>query len=329
MSVKGIFKILIGTIAIIVVSSLLVEYFNLTLYSNQVKRLTKLSVNKALQYFSQETYKREDANAMCEDILGNDGSIAVSSNFYGSIDGNTIYENLYLTNQNFKNWCSMYADNWTIAKTFYSSINNETTGDDFKRMIMQYWKDEKYTPANMGIAYVDNDVVKNIAIWNLVKVLCNGNQDNVVVNDGEPYVLYNGYKVYYNTLELTNVDYTIYDLRDDSDKEKFEKLTHLNTDNMGFSSSDNIPFISNTDAERKKVCVLDLSYSVKLKYDGITPFKQIISYVWNTEVEGINGAQPRRTSLGTPLDTGTLKGGSANNISTLPVQDNIIYYIIH
>lgn len=331
MSVKGIFRILIGIIMVIVISCLLIEWFNLTLYSNQVKRLTKLSISKAMQYFGEETYKREDTHEYTNDIYGNDGSIALSGKFYDGTTTNEIYDNLYTNNYDFKEWCENYANNWYNISILYSGIKNELVTNETKKMFVEFYNDVKMTPANLGIPYIDKNTTTRIAKWNLVKVLCNGNEQNIVLDDGEPYVKYNGYNLYYNTLELTNINYKVYDLTNDGDKREFEELTNLDTNvlGLGISGESFDYFGRNVNEERNKICVLDLSYSIKIKYSGITPFRQVISFVWNNEVEGLDSIHQTRRALGTPTDTSELKGGSTNNLSTLPIQDHILYYIIN
>ena len=71
MSVKTIFKVLIGTIVIIVLSSLTIEMFNISTTGLQVNQISRLSAKQAATLFSQETYKQigEDGGAVNADNI--------------------------------------------------------------------------------------------------------------------------------------------------------------------------------------------------------------------------------------------------------------------
>ena len=55
MSVKGIFKILIGTIAIIIITSFIVEYFNVTITSIELSQMARIAATQSCELFAQET----------------------------------------------------------------------------------------------------------------------------------------------------------------------------------------------------------------------------------------------------------------------------------
>ena len=57
MTVKGIFKVLLGTIIIMVVGSLALEMINITTTSLQLTQMSRIACRQAAVLFSQETYK--------------------------------------------------------------------------------------------------------------------------------------------------------------------------------------------------------------------------------------------------------------------------------
>ena len=62
MSVKSIFKILLGTIVIMISTSLFMELFNVSISGMQVKQMTRMAAKQACVLFTQETYKTDGKN---------------------------------------------------------------------------------------------------------------------------------------------------------------------------------------------------------------------------------------------------------------------------
>ena len=60
MEVKGIFKTLIGTMVIIVMTSVIIEMFNLNTSSYMVNQYVRLAAEQTCSLFTQETYKSPD-----------------------------------------------------------------------------------------------------------------------------------------------------------------------------------------------------------------------------------------------------------------------------
>lgn len=304
-SVRTIFKIIIGTIVAIVITSCIVELFNITLTSTFVRGIVTKSIDKSCDFFSQETYIRDDSGTstvytVVKPIKFDSGKVAVSSDFFGAnATQQSIYEKLYAKSDDFrlfvknygKYWlnlrrlgygiCANYGGNGVLSSStpVLSSLSqtDKKAGDTYAKTFV--------TALNSGITYLDKEVLTNIARWNMVANFYNGKPDMLVdantkimgVNGLDPYdyVMYDGYKIYFNTLNITNINYKVYD------------LTKTGADGAdGFASSTNIGDVSywkntvglDSSDERRYVCVANIDYDVKIGYDGITPIKKIFQW---------------------------------------------------
>jgi len=119
MSVKTIFKTLIGTIAIIIISSVVIEFFNVNVTSALLSQYTRLAVKQSCVLFSQETYRNSDpmtgytGAVNQKEILAEDdtvystynngsGSVLSMNNFYIGNNESEIWDSIYINNQEFK-----------------------------------------------------------------------------------------------------------------------------------------------------------------------------------------------------------------------------------
>lgn len=117
MSVKTIFKTLIGTIAAIVIISMCIELFNVNVSGLQIKTVCNMAAKQSAELFTQETYKGEGdiysyteaKSSNMKDIKAADGTTYISGNFYGSSKTvSAIWNNLYgASNSTFKQVCTM------------------------------------------------------------------------------------------------------------------------------------------------------------------------------------------------------------------------------
>jgi hypothetical protein len=319
--VRTIFKWLIGTVVAIVVSALTIEGINVVTVGNQINQLSKLAVKQACVLFSQETYKRNDAlNVNTHDIFGASGTLAVSGIFYSDSAPEQIYKNLYTSNDDFKNWAMSYTNIWNNLEIMKMGMGLPSsaglTADNY--MLADSYREEMMTPLNLGITYLDKETVQRITQWNLAAIFSNGQQANVVDNDGPRiYVKYKGFKIYVNDAKITNIQYKVLNVI--NDKNEFEQLSHIDSTSLGIDSA--------TD-ERANVCVAGIEYSVPMSYEGVTPLKRIVEYAWNTRVQGLNNsaaAQPNQTY--SESETSLVGGGFTGN-NALPVPGTLIFYVM-
>lgn len=195
MSVKGIFKILVGTIVFMIVGLLLVEYLNITSASTFMKGLLTNTIKTSCDYFAAETYKGNTGkDGGTNYTLGNMPDIydianqhAVSGRFFEHSDGDAspggVWKKLYKESDDFKNWYSgsfdkgLYcnvspvANTWRNLDMVYYGITGlnkaHLTGSE-KRMGESY-AENYMTPLNMGIPYMDKDTLTRIIKYNMVK----------------------------------------------------------------------------------------------------------------------------------------------------------------
>lgn len=269
MGVKTIFKTLIGTIVILFVFSAAVELFNVSTTALQINQLSKMAARQAATLFTQETYKeisindvKAGATAM-SDIIDENGAIYISGDFYGSTDSDEIYDKLYKSEE-FKNWVlnnpAVQKGNWYNLRLLQQGLfdknsgNNEirikkgkdivvygqASNNEIEKSLARLYIETKMTPANLGIPYLDRGTVTKIFKWNLAQILSNYNPSLIKVDEsGKQYVLFKGFRVYADMAEISSLEYKTYDLTNESEREEFINLTHLNPDNLGFKYDEN------------------------------------------------------------------------------------------
>lgn len=234
-TVKTIFKVLLGTVVIIVVSMLLIEVFNLSIYGIQVNKLSRTAAYQAAAMFTQETYNSDKTGrnfvGTLADIKANYGSVSIhgtvlspdqdyvycSANFFNSDNvsylnvtdinaddaSDKIYESLFynknsefikLANQSiddekspFYNYTNLkllgvgainYGEKLEVGKLdFNSSAMEIQQNQDFTQI--KTYIENKYTPANLGIPFIDKNVATNMFQYSLTKLLSGCDPDNI------------------------------------------------------------------------------------------------------------------------------------------------------
>jgi len=118
-----IFKILIGVIVVIIVSSLVIEFLNMILISSFLRGYVTKCIEKGCDLFAQETYIGEGisevnlhlsaVNFPDDAEAGMGGKVAVSQNWYGSSSpsSSVLYKGLYSENVDYKNFLKLVTGN--------------------------------------------------------------------------------------------------------------------------------------------------------------------------------------------------------------------------
>ena len=132
MSVKTIFKVLIGTIILMFVSSVIVELFNISTTGLQINQISKMAGHQACILFAQESYKKYISGGAIDsnDIVDTHGKPYISGKFYPEDTGDPtyakdIYEDLYTNKNNsfFTVWLSSNTaatyGNWYNLKLYF------------------------------------------------------------------------------------------------------------------------------------------------------------------------------------------------------------------
>lgn len=326
MSVKTIFYTIIGTMVIIIVGSLTLEWFNISTTSLQLGSMAKMSARQACVFFGQETYKREDFTGVNMDgIFNTSGELIISGDFYPGGSPEDTYNSLYANaSAPFKPvYSSKFAGNWESLDLMMKA--NDEWG------IGEFYRDVMMTPLNLGITYLDHEVIDRIFKWNFTSILNNGQVDesggfvNLHRDEKGPYILYKGFRVYVTQAEITDVEYRILNLSTSAGQAEFKKHTNMDASIITDTTE-------GSDDERNKVCLAGIKYSVPMKYVGITPIKRIAEWGWSNSVDGADG-QNTGASNHTWNDMGEAtfaQGGfdGAVEKGVLPVPGELVYYIV-
>lgn len=354
MSVKTIFKILIGTYVVIITACLLVEMCNINLYSSFINTYARASIRKGCEYFSSETYRTGRAVVNLNDIKNKNGGTAVSGNIYGTSGEANVWYRLYGSTS----W-----DTWTKSiKKYDGSGSPLTSADSWKNYNMnmyylcsndyigKYYRSSYMTPTNLGIPFIglsdgsDNSSqsLEQISRWIFAQLLSSGNKETI---DGH-YVNYHGFKVDLDNFKITSKEYRVFDLSNTTDLKKFQEVTNMRGETLA----------SNAQANAGKYgFTVALTYTVPIEYDGITPFKRMFSWVRTgfSRTVGSDGIYHNRNTQGVGLNNfyyGTVDNGNGEDVSGFSTKDDlsgggyetnntdlanqrssnkIVYYLIH
>lgn len=309
MSVKTIFKVLIGTIVLMVSISLIIELYNISTSGMQIRYATKISAYQACVLFTQETYKNTDGKSgtlNVENVTTHTGVTYVSGDFYGSGDAKTIWDSIY-TAPEFKAFCDTHVDVYgnsdgnTIAEQYKdldllckamngtltvvappSWDDSEATYDaynDYTRAISM--QQNMYTASNIGVPYLDDEIVNKIFRWNIARVLSNCDSDSVQQDEqGQLFINYKGFRCYAQQATISEYEYVVCDLSSGDGRTKFKSLTGMDANRLGLASDD---------AENNKITVVGINYTIPVSYIGITPIRRIFNYTWNNQAAGFSG----------------------------------------
>ena len=361
MSVQTIFKVLLGTMAFIVISSLLVEIFNLQIVSLRLASLSRLAASQSAELFAQESYKDEGGQRSSNlyNIMAPDGSIYIDGTIYGSGSSTDIWTSIYTT-EAYKAFSRDFGHNWYSLGIFdlalqtggnasaslpsWGEINSAQMEAYNKAMMANTFYANMYTPLNIGIPYIgeyanasgnDNSVLDRAFKWNLAQLLSNCNPENIVTDETGTHVQFSGFRCFVDEAKIERVTYQVYDLKTASGKAAFKQLTGISADAVGNSQGLAIGDTANLTAlvdgqdERKNVCVAFIEYSLPVSYKGVTPIRNIFEWVWNreTRVQGLADSAPTHANKSWNDREQTLKGGGTGD-NSLPTSGQLIYYIV-
>lgn len=344
MGIKTVFKVLIGTVAGMIISFALIEYYNISVTSPMIKAIAQTCLTNSCRYFSQESYKDGKGNAEQLEgyaIIDDTGDKAVQSHIAPpSLNGvfyvgnsRTVYNKLYTNSIDFNNFCNTYKGKWKSLDQIAYGVGSSSGGglDDAGRETGRYYVRDLVTPLNMGITYLDRETVEKIFRWELTAVLMNGLPDNL--QDG--YVKYKGFRIYYDDIKVTDIKYRVYDMLDKKDQKEFEQITNIDASNYVNGYGKDGAKVTESD-ERRYICIATLDYSINVGYEGITPIKKFMEYMWNISVGGYGeftgeGSQYPNTTAGKQYDADQNKAGQAiknTDVDGLQVNNTITYFIV-
>lgn len=324
MSVKTIFKTLIGTIFLMISISAIIELFNVHISGMQIRQMTKMAANQACTLFTQETYKTDGSKGATKlsDVKDNMGNTYVTGKFYGNnTDAYDIWHYIY-DNDNFKtflNSTGAYNDNKPPAgkssmkdafpeleillKAVESkgkvNIGAPPSWDASEEELLKYtnlsrqltYYETMFTPVNIGIPYMDDEVVNKMFQWNLAQLLSNCDPDLIQTDVyGDKYVNYKGFRCYVQKAEIVDYRYEVFDLNNNDDKVAFETRTGMKASQLGIAGNSSVDLGSNYKSlweSNNYVTIVGINYRIPISYAGITPIKRIFNYAWRNEVDDI------------------------------------------
>lgn len=361
MTVKGIFKVLLGTIIIMVVGSLALEMINITTTSLQLTQMSRIACRQAAVLFSQETYKDREYDSTAggavnmDNVIAADGATYVEGNFYGlNSTPEQIYTNLY-TSSEFKEWLNSSAvdrGNWKSIDLIDRALNHPDSlnvsfptnvmASNFESQMADYndamtakaYKEVMMTPMNMGVPYMDHDTLQTMFQWNLAQLASDCKADAIRQDDNGAYcVYYKGFRVYADLAQITRLEYRVFDMTNSAERQDFEELTSIDGSNLGYDDSliDYLGGYENDD-ERERICVVGIEYSIPIAYEGITPIRSIFDWVWDQEAAGLDGSQSRDGDYSWNDMLANLDNGGFDRATpepgVLPVPMTLIYYVV-
>lgn len=317
LSVKGIFRVLIGTIVLLTVISLVIEMINISISSIQLTQMAKISCRQAAVLLSQETYKERAGSGLpglgstagstfMDDVVTIDGAQYISGRFYDGADAESIYANMYKNSSEFKEWLksSQIAGKWDSIELIALGLNGSNSIGDVANVSMpsdmsnqaaltrysrwitaQAYSEVMMTPLNMGVPYLDKATLQRIFQWNLASIASDCNKDKIRLDEsGRPCIYYNGFRIYADEATIENLDYKTYDATG-AGYADFKYDTGIDANQLGFQSGVDLGSTVGTD-ERQSICVVGIEYKIEVAYEGITPIRKIFDFIWDNEVEG-------------------------------------------
>lgn len=370
MTVKTIFKTLFTTMVVMVLSMLLLELFNVSIVSYQLRQISRMAARQACILFTSETYKGNDGvggTIKTQDAIAFDGSTYVSGDFYrvpyspnSSEYKIAVWKKIY-ANQKFVDFCnSTPALNkyYTLEILKMAASAAKNGGDvpqvsvdwtssptqieaSVKASTAQMYKNNYYTTANIGIPYMDEDIVNRMYQWNLAQLLSNCNKDSIQLDDnGRMCINFRGFKIYadeHSNSKISNYDYKVYDVSPNSSNRSAEQKKlweDLNID----ATEDHRYLGARSDAKGMQgytttvvgngtkpigggygevydnwyVTSVGIEYSLEVNYEGITPLRKLIAYVFNNQVTGLGTTAPSIPNPDTLSNADTLSMGGFN-----------------
>lgn len=340
MGVKSIFKILLGTIAGMVLSMLLIELFNVSIASYQLRQICRMSARQACVLFTSETYKGtsgDGGSVKIQDIYDCEGNLYLTGNFYGRDPSSATYKqdvwNDIYNSTDFKQFVHNTPElnkYYTLpllvmaAENNFPSVTIDWTSTPAqleaaaKAETARMYRANYYTTNNIGIPYLKKDVVNKMYQWNLAQLLSNCDSDSIQRDgiwkernggmeydpDSQMCINFMGFRVYANQCELTNFDYEVYDVSDinpskSSEAERVWKDLNIDVTDGSIHSTGltnhrkrqgyTVTTVGGTQVyDNQYITAVGLEYNLVATYEGITPLRNLIAFVFNNQVSGFS-----------------------------------------
>lgn len=306
--VGRVLKVLLGIQVVMLVFSGFVEIVNIERTTLFVRGTINKSIESSCRYFAQETYKNDQGEFVgnnVSDLSFSDrdgGGVAVSGRFFNGSTQEEVYKNLYST-EDFKKfldgdsyefigsletektnkqglWVALDALSKYYATANGWNIKQGTLSDKYYK-VGSTLAGAKTTVINAGVTYLDKETLNNIIKWNMVANFYKGNEEALHKSkytggnaDKYDYVMYNGFKLFYNTAEVNNITYTVYDLSTEKGKNAFKSVSFI-------GDGDYWDADRGSGDDYRYICVATVTYTMRMGYDGVTYLKPFMKYLFS------------------------------------------------
>lgn len=226
------------------------------------------------------------------------------------------------------------ADLWALKETNSKKVqyNNNKRAESYR--------DEMFTPINLGIPYMDKNVTSRMLKWHLTQLLSNCNSGAIIkntegyagytaTNDGDTnpyayYVNFKGFAVFTRAAEITGYKFYALDLNSAAAKNTLNNMVHINGDSLQYDRLTEYNIGNDTDVNDKAsnnvVWIVEIKYEVPVTYIGITPIKNIFNYVFSHGVQGYKnstgGEDLNNRNIRFNPNTEMLTNSTVNKVST-------------
>ena len=358
MSVKSIFFTILGTITVMLVSFFLIELFNISITTMQLQNMAKTSAYQSCTLFTQETY-RDDGNmggaTAMSNIFDTDGNMYISGDFYnGNTTTRDIYDSIYnVSNTDFTSAMAPLRGYYTnidllmkgieqngnvpVVSLDWSSTNADIQANvDANKANLYY--NNMYTPANLGVPYLDPDTINRIFKWNLAQLYSNCNSANIKTDEnGVQFVGYKGFRCYVQDAQITGINYKVFDLTQNLSATAAELYNYTGLGVRGTpyaSGSTGIAVTTTTDLlgravkDNAVITAVEIDYTVPIAYEGITPIKSWMHWLYNNDVEGLGGGSIADRYEFDNTAKESLSSSNINASGTIPTSGKLIYVLV-
>lgn len=282
-----------------------------------------------------------EAEAQLGNFIGSPGAASRVARAFPEFDS------LYIMASN-----NAYSVNLTEAELWALKETNSKKVQYNNNKRAESYRDEMFTPINLGIPYMDKNVTSRMLKWHLTQLLSNCNSGAIVkntegyagytaTNDGDPdpyayYVNFKGFAVFTRAAEITGYKFYALDLNSVAAKNTLNSMVHINGDSLQYNelTSYNIgnDADSNDKASNNVVWVVEIKYEVPVTYIGITPIKNIFNYVFSHGVKGYKdstgGEDLNNRNIRFNPNTEMLNGNNTTATGTQKVSTGTLYYTL-
>ena len=301
--------IFLKLVAIIVITVIIVELYNVTRYSQELIQIIRTTMEQSCDYFAIESFRGSSiskGNSYELKGLKNDTPYSVISGKFYENDEEMTYNKLYNSSQakDYIDWLSSEIDHSIVDnnfawKQFYDIMSKGDSSEYFDYYI---------TPINLGFTYLDEETLTHIFAWKLANKLSSTgiatgrrsdySQRNVILFDNiknKWFIRWHGFRIYLGSdtnqfgdsihINVTpSTQCKLLHITDPDDGEEFATWTHITTTDYLTKNE-----ITANDLRSFKI-MYDIRWTIDIGYEGVLPLALMLNF--------INGKQNTQLLIG-------------------------------